>query len=269
MDIPRRKVLLSVGGVGTTLVGSPAVAAADNDTISGSRNRNRSHLNSNSDYILDREYWTNEDGKITLEKAELDQWEVTVYQKRKRNQVAIQSSREIDDVDIYVGKKKNATPPSGESIVEHGHSPDSGIKTASVTTAAVPNLYRTLASGKIPDGAPGPLGGTDWSINMGIQLNATALSAEADLSVQVGASEVTLWSVGISYGDNKGFCTDVSPGQFPLAVEPCIDLKWDGQSEITVGGSVDLCTPPEDLCGRWLDCQYCLGGVGISETFNW
>jgi len=60
---------------------------------------------------------------------------------------------------------------------------------------------------------------------MGIQVNATALSAEADLTIQIGASSVSLWSVGLSYGESKGLCTDISPSQFPLAVEPCIDVK--------------------------------------------
>lgn len=265
-NVPRRKALLAVGGLGTALVGPSSVAAAADDTTVDAAHAG----GSDSQYVLEREYWTNENGEITLENAELDEWEVVVYETdQNKNKIGIQSSQRADDVDIYVGKYKNSEPASGESVVSHGNAATAPAAPASTVTPAGPDLYRTLASGEIPDSAPGPLGGTDWAIKMGIRVDAGSLSAEADLSIQVGASSVSLWSVGLSYGESEGLCTDISPSQFPLAVEPCINIQWDGESEITVGGSVDICTPPEDLCGRWLDCQYCLGGVGISETFSW
>ncbi|GAB7119477.1 hypothetical protein [Natrinema pallidum] len=265
-DIPRRKALLTAGGFGTILVGYPGIAAADDDSNNNSK---REQAYRESEYILERDYWTNENGDVTLENAEIDQWSVTTYkQEDQNNGLNTQSSKQVTDIQIYVGKHKNADPPSGQPIIEHETESESEVSQVPVETTASPDLYRTLASGEIPNSAP-ELGGTDWAINMGIQVNATALSAEADLSVKIGASEITLWSVGISYGQSKGFCTDISPSQFPVGIEPCIDLKWDGQNEITVGGSVDLCVPPEDICGNLVDCQYCLGGVGISETFSW
>lgn len=278
-QIPRRKALLTTAGLGTTLVGYPGVAAAQDDTDGNSTRRRENAMNANSKYILDNEYWENENGEVTLENANTDEWEIIVKEKEENGKRV--EPQPPQDVDVYLGKYKNAEPGSGEPIIINGTSSNargrfssgnlnsnSDVTTASVTTASLPNLYHTLASGEIPNSAPA-LGGTDWAIKMGIQLNAGGLSADANLTFQIGKSEFKVWGIEISYGENKGLCTDWRPGQFPVSLDLCIDIKWSGKSEISVGGSADLCVPPEDLCGRWLDCQYCIGGIGLSHTFDW
>jgi hypothetical protein len=73
------------------------VAAAADDTTAGAAHADES----DSQYILEREYWANKNGEITLENAELDEWEVFVYETdQNKNQIGIQSSQRADDIDI-------------------------------------------------------------------------------------------------------------------------------------------------------------------------
>jgi len=72
------------------------VAAAADDTTAGAAHADES----DSQYILER-VLGEQNGEITLENAELDEWEVFVYETdQNKNQIGIQSSQRADDIDI-------------------------------------------------------------------------------------------------------------------------------------------------------------------------
>lgn len=196
-------------------------------------------------YILDEDYWSDEEGDIAFDQADPETWKLV-------NDVENDDSTE--EFNVYVGEDRNADPDSRDVIVNYNDTP--------ITTFA--GTYVTLADGRVPKSVP-VLGGSYWAIKGGVQFNIAALSASIDITLQVGAGSLTLWGWELSYGKDRGLCTDVSPGKFPLTLDLCANVTWSGTDRIGFGGSLDLCTPPGNPCGA-INCQYCLGGVGLGGS---
>lgn len=191
----------------------------------------------------EEENWTNEDGDIEIPESELETWEITVVKEENKEQLTDSERTEsTDEADIYVGTNKDSIPPSQRVTVN----------------SSLPPTYLTLASGTLPEDFP-QLGGTRWELSGGVRFNAVRLEATVDLTFSIGGADIELWGIGVGPESGRGYCSDVSPGSFPLDVEPCLDLQF-GAEELSVGGSIDICTPE---VGKY---EYCLGAIGFSQS---
>lgn len=235
----RRKTLLTTAGLGSALIGATGMASAKGGSGKGNKgNGNGSGKNKNQGYYYDK------DGDLVIPDSELAKWEVVVVEdenKAKLDSDVLPQSAE--GVDIYVGENKNAVPPSEQ-----------------VTTSSLPPTYITLASGTLPSDFP-ELGGMGWKLTGGVRFNLIRLEVTADLTFSIGGVGVELWGVGIGYSSRRGYCADVSPGAFPLVIEPCLDLQF-GAEEVTLGGSINLCSP--EVGGF----SYCLGALSYSQSVD-
>lgn len=244
--IPRRKALMTTAGVGSALVGLPSVTGADDGSETSIEPGRR------SDYILDDDYWRNENGRVEFDHANFEEWEIDF----RDSDGTARATSQFEDLEVYVGKQRNATLDSG--------SPVRNLGGPSMDTAFRPlfDTYVTLAGGTIPNYVPG-IGGSTWGFGAGVKFNVATLSVEIEITFKVGNTEVVLWGWELGYQDSKGLCASVTPSQFPVEISPCIDIALDGDS-LHIGGSIDLCAPPNDPCPG-VDCQYCITGIGYSE----
>lgn len=265
-NIPRRKALVTTASLGSAMIGLPSAAAASKGSGKGSgrgksgKGPRRGNPGKNSDYILDEDYWTNENGRVEFDHANFDEWDVVVTDATydTGSQTELQTAQTAVEPDIYVGKQKNATLESGSPVRNVD-----GMTTSSL--GSMVDTYITLASGTIPNYVPG-IGGSDWELNAGVKFNMSALSVDINIAFKVGVTEVVLWGWSLGYKDSKGLCTEVTPSQFPVSIEPCIDVTLDGDT-MDIGGSISLCTPPDDPCPV-VSCQYCLTGLGFSKSID-
>jgi len=246
--IPRRKALVTTASVGSALVGLSGVSAGDDGSASVDPDRN-------SEYILDDEYWRNENGVVEFDHADFDEWEITITDPDYGSD--LQSSSV--EPQFYIGDKKNATMETG--------SPVQNLNDPSAETAFAPlfDTFITLAGGTIPDYVPG-IGGSDWGLGAGVIFNMSTLTVDIELTFSVGNTEVVLWAWEIGHKGSDGLCTSFTPSNFPVEVTPCVDIGLDGDT-LHIGGSVDLCAPPNDPCPG-ISCQYCLTGIGYSEEID-
>lgn len=222
----RRKALLTTAGLGSALLGFPGAASAKEEVTK--------NVNKNG-------YYYDKDGNLVIPDSELEKWEVVVVEEKNKRLLDDENPPEsTEDAEIYVGENKNSVPPSQQ-----------------VTTfSSRPPTYVTLASGNLPNDFPG-LAGVGWKLSAGLRFNLARIEVTADITFTIGGVDIELWGVGVGYSDDKGYCGDVSPGSFPLTVEPCVNIQF-GAEEVTVGGSVDICSP--DIKGF----TYCIGAVGFS-----
>jgi len=248
-EIPRRKALLTTAGVGSTLLGIPGAASADDGSDSFDPDEH-------SEYILDEEYWRNEDGEVVFDHANFEEWDLAVTSSSGRSAASAQTAETTTEPEIYLGKQKNATRRTGPTVVNVGDAMTNGQVSAMGSDTRV-----TLAGGSIPNYVPG-IGGTSWGINAGVTFNLSALSVDLSINLRVGSTQIVLWGWSLGPEGDRGTCMSVTPSQFPIEVEPCIDVTFDGDS-IRFGGSVSLCAPPTDPCPGF-SCQYCITGVSIS-----
>lgn len=196
---------------------------------------------------MDEDHWTDANGELVIPDSELEEWNISVAERGRENGLSTHGRSQV---------------PAGVEI--HGKKQED--LAAELGPHALPQTYYTLGEGRFPDHVD-VLGGVYWAIKGGVQFNVSALSVEIDLTFQIGSVSIAIWSWEIGYGKSRGLCTDITPGKFPLAVDLCVDAKF-GDGDLVLGGSVDLCTPPDDLCGRFLDCQYCLTNVGLSTSVD-
>lgn len=251
-SLSRRKVLATTGGVGSAVVGFGGLANAAAAQEGPDRDDAPEPLTSDQ--------WTNEDGVVTLEGADFDEWEVLVTDQVDRPSAPIRPEQIPDRVGVYVGEYRNAESPGGEPIRR-----DDRVRRPAPPTYD-PDTYFTLADGTFPEFSTpiGDFGGWYWAIKGGVKWNVSALEAQADISAQIGAVTITLWNVTISYGGSDGLCTSISPGKAPIEIGFCLDLELEAD-QISFGGSVDLCVPQTDPCPV-VDCQKCLTGIGLSAS---
>lgn len=261
------------------MIGFSDVVAGKGDSGQSPSSRRR-----DIDYILDEDYWTNKNGQVEFDHADFESWEVIVTDRRlDRGQGVAEAptdrvslpvpSETPNGVDVYVGEHSTSSisperavknvglrnPISESSIARSG---GGGKQVRPAMTMNMPDTYVTLAGGSIPDWVPG-IGGTNWGLQAGVKFNASAVEVQVDISFKVGVTSVVLWGWEFGYGE-RGLCTEVSPSNFPIELEGCIDVQLDGQA-LSFGGSVSVCAPPSDPC-PWIDCQYCLSGLGVSVS---
>ncbi|MFC4449875.1 hypothetical protein [Halorussus aquaticus] len=246
--IPRRKAILTTAGIGSALLGVPGAASAGDGSDSFDPDEH-------SKYILDEEYWRNEDGEVVFDHANFEQWEIVPKAKQGQSAGA-QTADASATPEIYLGTHKNATRRTGPAVVNVGDAMTNGQVSTMGSDTRV-----TLVSGSIPDYVPG-IGGTTWGINAGVTFNISALSVDISINLRVGNTQIVLWGWSLGPEGDKGTCMSVTPSQFPVEVEPCIDVTFDGDT-LRFGGSVSLCAPPTDPCPGF-NCQYCITGVSVS-----
>jgi hypothetical protein len=185
--------------------------------------------------------WHNKNGEVEIPQSELDKWTVTFHDREVEGGLQQSTlSGATDQPDVYVGQNKNSVPPSQRLT----------------TSGFLPPTYLTLASGRLGSEF-GPLSGTGWELTGGVRFNVTRLEASVDLTITIGATDVELWGWSVGPKGDRGICSDVSPGAFPLVIEPCLDLYF-GTNTLSVGGSVNLCSP--EVGG----VSYCIGAIGFS-----
>lgn len=185
--------------------------------------------------------WHNENGRVEIPQSELDKWTVTFRDREVDGGLQRSAlSGATDQPEVYVGQDETAVSQSQQFT----------------TSGFLPPTYLTLASGQLGSES-GPLSGTGWELTGGVRFNVTRLEASVDLTISIGATDVELWGWSVGPKGDRGICSDVSPGAFPLVIEPCLDLYF-GTNTLSVGGSVNLCSP--EVGG----VSYCIGAIGFS-----
>lgn len=276
--ISRRKALQSTVGLTGVVMGVSGIAAGDGDPDG----QEPSGPLRDSEYILDEDYWRNDNGKVEFDHAKFDKWDVTVTDqsggiRRPATPGVDQSSLPVPSglshgLNIHVGENKTSSI-STDAVVQNAGSgvssrpttrPSTGIGSVRSPTMNSVSKDVMLVGGSIPDWVPG-IGGTEWGIEATVTAYPSISYCYLSLTLEVGVTSVVLWSWGFFYDFQREFCTQVTPEDFPLEIESCLVVELDGD-DLTLEGTYEICAPPDDPC--WLvDCQFCgsgsLGDVDI------
>lgn len=275
-DINRRKALKTTGGIGAALTGIPATVAGDSDSVA----RDSDSIDEWSDEKKER--------KLREIKRELNRTPLAVGEKNNHQHHTIngidsgESNRDGSDtprdVNLFVGKNRNATVPSGDpfAIEEKDEwlnreappgfdSPDGEYQIQSV-----PDLYvqEDLGSVSIQGYS------VEVGIGFGIKFATKAVfGAKASVTVDffVNGLTITPYEFTVEVGISEdGLCVKeikFSPPQIPgkITASACFDFGvqlQDGDVSVYAEGGLNLCL---NLCSP-VNCSVCKN-VGLSVNY--
>ena len=273
-DISRRKVLSTTGATGSALIGIPAAAAGSPEDDANSTK-------------IDESAVTREEVKEALDDMEVLPVPRSVESgsevSSQRSEGDAQPSDVPDDVEIYVGKYKNAEPPAGEPFAVESYEEylerdappgfeNYAEESVEAMGSAMDFFYLKEDIGTVS------IQGYTFDVGFGVGVRiygSSALNLEATLSLDlyVGGASFSLSSFKVGYGvTDRGLCIgpiNVDYGQIPgLKVEVCGEAAFtdvgSDELEVRFGPVLDLCVDPCPV----FTCAYCKTfSLNMSKSF--
>lgn len=302
-DISRRKVLSTTGATGSALIGIPAAAAGSPEDDANSTKIDESDV-------------TREEVKEALDDMEVlpvpgsveSGSEVSSQSDdnsqhpgrgrgpdsgrgrqgggrgpKRESEEDTQPSDVPDDVEIYVGKYKNAEPPAGEPFAVESYEEylerdaPPGFENYAEESVEAMGSAMDFFYLKEDIGTVSIQGYTfDVGFGVGVRIYGTsALNLEATLSLDlyVGGASFSLSSFKVGYGvTDRGLCVgpiNIDYGQIPgLKVEVCGEAAFtdvgSDELEVRFGPALDPCVDPCPV----FTCAYCKTfSLNMSKSF--